>query len=117
MNNDDSLNDKKAQELYKLIYTLKPLGKIKIGFNNSIKSVNRSTALLVVVAKDAVPNCIVEPLPILCEQKGTQYVYVSSKVALGKACGLEIDVIACTIFCEKHEDPTKLNSQILKAIK
>ncbi|KAM0679872.1 NHP2-like protein 1 [Glugoides intestinalis] len=103
---NELLSSKKTQELYKLIYSLKPEGKIKIGFNETVKAVNNNTALLAVVAKDACPACLVEPLPILCERKGVQCVFVESKTALGKACGAEVDVLACAVFVPKHENDT-----------
>lgn len=111
------LNDKRAQDLYKLIKSLKSNKKIRIGCNETIKAINRNTAIIAVMAADASPECLIEPLPILCEQKGIQYVVVSDKQALGKACGLEINVIACAIVAGKHEDSCKLQDNIAKVLK
>lgn len=109
---NDVLSDKKAQDLYKMIYSLKPMNRIKVGFNSAIKAINNGCSLLVVIAKDTVPSCLVDPLPILCEQKGAQYVFVDSKIALGKACGLEISVMACSIITDPKKDSTNILKEI-----
>lgn len=113
---DKALSEKKAQEMYKLADVLRAQRRIKIGLNEVIKSVNNGTALLVVIAGDSEPPCLVAPLPVLCEQKGVQYVLVDSKVALGRACGLEVSVLSCSIIANKHEDSTKISEQISKAL-
>lgn len=113
----EPLSEKRTQEIYKLIYQLRDSNNVKIGCNESLKAINKNMALLVVVAKDAVPECIVEPLPVLCEQKGVDCVYVESKTALGKACKLDVDTVACTIFSRRDEDSSKIIDQITFALK
>lgn len=114
---NEVLNEKKAQEIYKLIDSLKSQKRVKVGLNQAIKSVNNSTAVIVVIANDSTPPCLVAPLPVLCEQKGVRYVLVDSKVALGRACGLEIGVLSCSIVVDRHEDSTKLSDQISRALR
>lgn len=43
------------------------------------------------------PIEIVLHLPLLCEDKNVPYVYVPSRAALGRACGVSRNVIACSI--------------------
>jgi len=70
---------------------------------------NRGISELIILAADTEPLEIILHLPLLCEDKNVPYVYVSSKVALGKACGTSRNVIAASI--------TKLkDSRIQKAI-
>lgn len=61
------------------------------------KALNRGVAELVVLAADAVPLAILLHLPLLSEDKNVPYVYVKSKVALGRACGVSRAVIAASI--------------------
>lgn len=49
------------------------------------------------LAADAEPLEIVLHLPLLCEDKNVPYVYVPSKLALGRACGVSRQVIACSV--------------------
>lgn len=113
----EPLSEKKTQDIYKLIYELKQNNNIRVGCNEAIKAINSNSALLVVVANDAVPQSITEPLPVLCEQKGVDCVFVGSKTALGKACRLEIDVAACAIYTRKEEDSSRIQEKIAKALK
>lgn len=111
------LKESRMEALYKLIYDLRPAGNIKVGLNESIKSVNNNTALIAVIAADAELACLSEPLPILCEQKGIQCVYVESKAALGKACHVKVDVLACTIYVNRNDSSSKITAQIAHALK
>ena len=49
------------------------------------------------MASDAVPLEILLHLPLLCEDKNVPYVFVPSKIALGRACGVSRAVISCSI--------------------
>jgi U4/U6 small nuclear ribonucleoprotein SNU13 len=63
----------------------------------AIKTLRRSTAELVILAADTMPIYIVLSLTISAEEKNCPYIYVPSKVALGRACGLDRPVIAASI--------------------
>ena len=58
---------------------------------------------------DTEPLEILLHLPLLCEDKNVPYVFVPSKVALGRACGVSRPVIAASITIEEG---TQLRSQI-----
>lgn len=49
------------------------------------------------MAADAQPLEILLHLPLLCEDKNVPYVFVRSKTALGRACGVSRAVVACAI--------------------
>ena len=85
--------------------------QVKKGANESTKSLNRGISELIIVAADADPIEIVLHLPLLCEDKNTPYVFIRSKQALGKACGLSRPVIACSLTTGIN---IKLNEQIKK---
>ncbi|KAI4292520.1 large subunit ribosomal protein L7Ae [Pancytospora philotis] len=106
------LPDGKAQKAYALLSKLRDTNNVKVGYNEVIKSLNNSSAMLVIVAEDTTPYSIVAPLPVLCEQKGVDIVYVSSKAALGKACKLQVGVIACAIFADRNDDSSSIQTRI-----
>ncbi|PIO27854.1 hypothetical protein AB205_0212930, partial [Aquarana catesbeiana] len=49
------------------------------------------------MAADAEPLEIILHLPLLCEDKNVPYVFVRSKQALGRACGVSRPVVACAV--------------------
>jgi len=71
--------------------------QLRKGANEATKTLNRGKSELIVMAGDALPIEILLNLPLLCEDKNVPYVFVPSKVALGRACGVSRAVIACSI--------------------
>ena len=63
------------------------------------------------MAADAEPLEILLHLPLLCEDKNVPYVFVKSKAALGRACGVTRPVIAVSII---QNEGSQLKSQIQK---
>ena len=61
------------------------------------------------MAADAEPLEILLHLPLLCEDKNVPYVFVPSKIALGRACGVTRPVIACSVV---SDDRSQLSDQI-----
>ena len=55
------------------------------------------TCELLVALTDTEPIEILLHLPLLCEDKNVPYVFVPSKTALGRACGVSRPVIAASI--------------------
>ena len=49
------------------------------------------------MAADTEPIEILLHLPLLCEDKNVPYVFVPSKTALGRACGVSRPVIAASV--------------------
>jgi U4/U6 small nuclear ribonucleoprotein SNU13 len=49
------------------------------------------------MAADTEPIEILLHLPLLCEDKNVPYVFVPSKTALGRACGVSRAVVACSV--------------------
>ena len=71
--------------------------QLKKGANEATKTLNRGIAELIVMAADAEPLEILLHLPLLCEDKNVPYVFVPSKMALGRSCGVSRPVIAASI--------------------
>jgi len=57
------------------------------------------------MAADAEPLEIILHLPLLCEDKNVPYVFVKSKAALGRACGVTRPVI---LIIRKNFEPKYL---------
>ena len=71
--------------------------QLKKGANEATKTLNRGITEFIVMCADAEPLEILLHLPLLCEDKNVPYVFVPSKVALGRACGVSRPVIACSV--------------------
>jgi len=71
--------------------------QIKKGANEATKTLNRGLSEFIVLTADAEPLEILLHLPLLCEDKNVPYVFVRSKQALGRACGVSRPVIACSV--------------------
>merc|ERR1712167_27597 len=85
--------------------------ELKIGANESTKTLNRGVSEIVVMAADTEPIEILLHLPLICEDKNVPYVFVPSKQTLGRACGLARPVIACSLVTNER---SQLKHQIHK---
>lgn len=72
--------------------TTEPADHLKV-----TKALTRGVSEIVCLAADAQPLAILLHLSLLSEDKNVPYVYVASKTALGRACGVSRDVIAASI--------------------
>lgn len=83
--------------------------QLRKGANEVTKTLNRSTAEIVVIAGDADPIEIVMHLPLLSEDKNVPYIFIPSRAALGRACQVSRSVIACSIT---KREGSRLKKQI-----
>ena len=83
--------------------------QLKKGANEATKTLNRGITDLIIMAADTEPLEILLHLPLLCEDKNVPYVFVPSKIALGRACGVSRPVVSCSIL---SNDASQLSSQI-----
>lgn len=93
-----------AQELLDLVQQCTHYRQIKKGANETTKSVSRGTSEIVVLAADTKPLAILLHLPLCAEDKNVPYIYVPSKLALGRACGLSRSVISVSITSNEGSD-------------
>jgi U4/U6 small nuclear ribonucleoprotein SNU13 len=63
------------------------------------------------MAADTEPLEILLHLPLLCEDKNVSYVFVPSKTALGRACGVSRPVISVSVT---SNEASQLKAQIEK---
>jgi U4/U6 small nuclear ribonucleoprotein SNU13 len=99
---DESL----SQSLLDLVQQASHYRQLKKGANETTKTLNRGTSEIVILAADTTPLPIILHLPLLCEDKNVPYVYVPSKMALGRATGVSRPVIACSITTNEASDLT-----------
>ncbi|KAI9143396.1 ribonucleoprotein-associated protein [Paraphysoderma sedebokerense] len=83
--------------------------QLKKGANEATKTLNRGISEFIILAADTEPIEILLHLPLLCEDKNVPYIFVPSKVALGRACGVSRQVISASITTNEASD---LKSQI-----
>jgi U4/U6 small nuclear ribonucleoprotein SNU13 len=76
--------------------------QLKKGANEATKTLNRGISDLIIMAADTEPLEILLHLPLLCEDKNVPYVFVPSKIALGRACGVSRPVVACSILSNEN---------------
>ncbi|KAK4619911.1 ribonucleoprotein-associated protein [Fulvia fulva] len=93
-----------TQELLDLVQQATHYRQAKKGANEATKTLNRGIAEVIVLAADTTPLAILLHLPLLCEDKNVPYVYVPSKMALGRACGVSRPVIATSITTNEASD-------------
>ncbi|KAI5305063.1 hypothetical protein KEM56_005391 [Ascosphaera pollenicola] len=98
-----------TQTILDLVQQASHYRQLKKGANEATKTLNRGTSEIVILAADTSPLAILLHLPLLAEDKNVPYVYVPSKMALGRACGVSRAVIAVSITSNEASD---LNSQI-----
>jgi len=94
--------------------------QLKKGANEATKTLNRGISEFIVMAADTEPLEILLHLPLLCEDKNVPYVFVRSKQALGRACGVSRPVIACSVIINEgsqlKNQITNLKTQIEKLL-
>ncbi|KAM3418684.1 H/ACA ribonucleoprotein complex subunit 2 [Cercospora zeina] len=111
-----------SQEILDLVQQASHARQLKKGANEATKTcmwtdfikygdtgtdastVNRGISEIIILAADTTPLAILLHLPLLCEDKNTPYVYVPSKMALGRACGVSRAVISCSITTNEASD-------------
>ncbi|KAI6184508.1 Ribonucloprotein [Aphelenchoides bicaudatus] len=90
-------NNQLSQKILDLVQQALNYKQLRKGANEVTKTLNRGIAEVVVLAADAEPLEIILHLPLLCEDKNVPYVFVRSKAALGRACGVTRPVVAASI--------------------
>merc|ERR1712203_144730 len=84
--------------------------QLKKGANEATKALNRGQAEFVILASDAEPLEILLHIPLLCEDKNVPYVFVQSKQALGRACGVSRPVVSA---CVPQNEGSQIKPQII----
>ncbi|KAF2838323.1 L30e-like protein [Patellaria atrata CBS 101060] len=93
-----------AQQILDLVQQASHYKQLRKGANEATKTLNRGVSEIIILAADTSPLAILLHLPLLCEDKNVPYVYVPSKMALGRACGVSRQVIAVSITTNEGSD-------------
>jgi len=86
-----------SDKILQLVEAARNTGKVRRGMNEATKAIEKGVSKLVVIAGDVEPEEIVMHLPVLCDEKKIPYVYVPSKLELGRASGLDVPSAAISI--------------------
>jgi len=103
-----------AEKSCEALQIARDTGKIRKGTNETTKAVERGLAKLVLIAEDVDPPEIVAHLPLLCDERKIPYVYVPSKVTLGRSAG--IDVAAASACIVDPGDAAQLIEEIVNEV-
>ncbi len=87
-----------ADKAYQLVQIARDSGKVKKGTNESTKAIERAVAKLVLIAEDVDPPQVVAHLPILCDERKIPYLFVPSKLDLGRAAGIDVGCAAISVL-------------------
>ncbi|EOD48768.1 putative nhp2 non-histone chromosome protein 2-like 1 protein [Neofusicoccum parvum UCRNP2] len=71
------------------------------GTTDTTRSLARGTAQLVVLAADAQAPDAQELLQVLCAERAVPHVFIASKAALGRACGVSGDVVLVAVTADQ----------------
>ena len=84
--------------IYESLRVASETGKVKKGTNEATKAIERGISKLIVIAEDVEPPEVVAHLPIICDEREADYVFVPSKQELGKALGIDVTSAAAAIL-------------------
>ncbi len=102
------------QTILDLVQTASNYKLVRRGANEVTKALNRGISSVIILSGDANPIEILMHIPLLCEDKNVPYIFVKSRTALGRACGISREVIACTILNTDTNNTMKKQIQNLK---
>lgn len=87
-----------SEKALQVVQVAKDSGKVRKGTNESTNAVERAVAKLVLIAEDVDPPQVVGHIPILCEERKIPYLFVPSKLELGRAAGIDVGCAAVTVL-------------------
>jgi len=87
-----------SDKAYQLVQVARDSGKVRKGTNESTKAIERAVAKLVLIAEDVDPPQVVAHLPILCEERKIPYLFVPSKLDLGRSAGIDVGCAAVSVI-------------------
>ncbi|KAJ9108699.1 RNA binding protein snu13 [Naganishia onofrii] len=103
-------NAQLTNQILDLVQQAAHYNQLKKGANEATKTLNRGICEFIILTADTEPIEILLHLPLLCEDKNVPYVFLPSKTALGRACGVSRAVIAASVTTNESRE---LNSQII----
>lgn len=95
-----------ADKAYQLVQISRESGRIKKGTNEVTKAIERGIAKLTLIAEDVDPPQIVAHIPLLCEERKVPYLFVPSKLELGRSAGIDVGCSSISIVEEGEASET-----------
>jgi large subunit ribosomal protein L7Ae len=107
------------EKAFQVVEGARDTGSLRRGTNEVTKLVERGQAKLVVIAEDVQPEEVVAHIPVLCEEKGVPYVYVSAKQDLGTSSGLKVPTATVAVLDPGRAKPVndELVTKVAELIK
>jgi large subunit ribosomal protein L7Ae len=104
---------------FQVVEGARDTGALRRGTNEVTKLVERGQAKFVILAEDVQPEEVVAHIPLLCEEKGVPYIYVSAKQDLGTSAGLKVPTAAVAILDPGRAKPVsdELAGKVAELIK
>ncbi|XP_051006980.1 NHP2-like protein 1 [Acomys russatus] len=90
--------------------------QLQKGANEATKTLNRGISGFTVMAADAEPLEIILHLPLLCEDKNVPYIFVHSKQASGRACGVSRPAITCSVTIKEGSQLKQQTQSIQQSV-
>ncbi len=106
--------DEVKGKIVEALSAAKDTGKLRKGVNEVTKAIEKKSAQLVVIAEDVQPEEVVMHIPILCEEKGIPYAFLTTKKDLGTAAGLIVPTSSIAI--ENAGSAKELVADIIKRL-
>ncbi len=103
-----------SEKALEAVRLAKQNGTVRKGVNEVTKSIERGLSTLVVLAEDIDPEEVVMHIPTLCDQKKISYVYVPTKLELGKALGMKVPCSSVAI--EKPGDAQSTINDVVSRV-
>ncbi|KOC58830.1 NHP2-like protein 1, partial [Habropoda laboriosa] len=86
-----------STKVLNLVHQAVSYNQVRKGVNEATKTLNRGLSEFIVLAEDARPLEVLLHLPLLCEHKNVPYIFIKSRKALGRACGVTRPIVACAV--------------------
>ena len=86
-----------SDKILQLVEIARNSGNVRRGTNEATKAIEKNAAQLVIIAEDVEPPEVVMHIPSLCDEKKIPYVYVPSKIELGRASGIDVPCASIAI--------------------
>ncbi|KAG9017675.1 snoRNA-binding protein [Tulasnella sp. 427] len=125
--------DKLTKKVYKTTKKAAKRSQVKRGVKEVMKGIRKGNKGLLIIAGDISPMDIISPLPVLAEDNGIPYIFVTSKEELAKAC-LTKRPTSCVLIvptmpvkklkraseedgAEKDDDYSEMYEEVVKEVK
>ena len=86
-----------SDRVLQLLEAAKNKGKLRRGTNETTKAIEKGIAQLVIMAEDVEPEEILMHIPSLCDEKKIPFIYVPTKLELGRASGIDVPSAAIAV--------------------